>query len=92
MRAGHYENNERAVDLMIRSSNDIIRDLVFRKGDFARTADGELDFTREGAHSRPRILFHKDITGKEITSTLLKQALTKENIEICEHMTMVDLI
>lgn len=60
--------------------------------DFARTADGELDFTREGAHSRPRILFHKDITGKEITSTLLKQALTKENIEICEHMTMVDLI
>ena len=92
MRAGHYENNERAVDLMIRSSNDIIRDLVFRKVDFARTADGELDFTREGAHSRPRILFHKDITGKEITSTLLKQALTKENIEICEHMTMADLI
>lgn len=73
----HYENNERAVDLMIRSSNDIIRDLVFRKVDFARTADGELDFTREGAHSRPRILFHKDITGKEITSTLLKQVLTK---------------
>ena len=27
MRAGHYENNKRAVDLMIRSSNDIIRDL-----------------------------------------------------------------
>ena len=65
MRAGHYENNERAVDLMIRSSNDIIRDLVFRK---------------------------VDITGKEITRTLLKQVLTKENIEIREHMTMVDLI
>jgi len=47
MRAGHYENNERAVDLMIRSSNDIIRDLVSRKVDFARTADGELDFTRQ---------------------------------------------
>ena len=28
MRAGHYENNKRAVDLMIRSSNDIIRDLL----------------------------------------------------------------
>ncbi len=92
MRAGHYENNEGAVDLMIRSSNDIIRDLIFRKVDFARTADGKLDFTREGAHSRPRILFHEDITGKEITSTLLKEALTKENIEIREHMTMVDLV
>ncbi len=92
MRAGHYENNERAVDLMIRSSNDIIRDLVFMDVEFARTSDGKLDFTREGAHSRPRILFHEDITGKEITSTLLKEVMAKENIEIREHMTMVDLV
>ena len=32
MRAGHYENNERAVDLMIRSSNDIIRSEERRVG------------------------------------------------------------
>ena len=38
-------------------------------------------FTREGAHSRPRILFHADITGKEITQTLLTAAKIKENIE-----------
>ena len=38
MRAGHYENNERAVDLMIRSSNDIIRDLVFRNGGFCQNS------------------------------------------------------
>ena len=92
MRAGHYENNPKAVELMIRSSNSIIRDLLNRHVDFARKADGGLDFTREGAHSRPRILFHKDITGKEITQTLLDQVKTKENIEICEYMTMVDII
>lgn len=92
MRAGHYENNKRAVDLMIRSSNDIIRDLLWRNVDFVRAEDGELAFTREGAHSRPRILFHEDITGKEITQTLLNQVKEKENIEICEYMTMVDLI
>ena len=51
MRAGHYENNKNAVDLMIRSSNSIIRDLLQRNVTFARTPDGELDFTREGAHS-----------------------------------------
>ena len=34
MRAGHYENNKRAVNLMIRSSNDIIRDLLWRNVDF----------------------------------------------------------
>ena len=32
LRAGHYENDRDAVDLMIRSSNSIIRDLV-RRGD-----------------------------------------------------------
>ena len=92
MRAGHYENNKRAVDLMIRSSNDIIRDLLRYRVDFARDGLGNLAFTREGAHSQPRILFHEDITGKEITQTLLTAAKIKENIEICEYMTMVDLI
>ena len=92
MRAGHYENDKRAVDLMIRSSNDIIRDLLRYHVDFARDGLGNLAFTREGAHSQPRILFHEDITGKEITQSLLNAAKTRENIEICEHMTMVDLI
>ena len=92
MRAGHYENNKRAVDLMIRSSNDIIRDLLRYHVDFTRDGLGNLAFTREGAHSQPRILFHEDITGKEITQTLLTAAKIKENIEICEYMTMVDLI
>ena len=92
MRAGHYENNKKAVELMIRSSNSIIRDLLHRKVTFARGENGELAFTREGAHSQPRILFYEDVTGKQITQTLLNEAKTKENIEICEHMTMVDLI
>ena len=35
MRAGHYENNKKAVELMIRSSNSIIRDLLHRKVTFA---------------------------------------------------------
>ena len=92
MRAGHYENNKRAVNLMIRSSNDIIRDLLWRNVDFVRAEDGELAFTREGAHSRPRILFHEDITGKEITQTLLNEVKQLENVDIAEYMTMVDLI
>ena len=77
MRAGHYENDKRAVDLMIRSSNDIIRDLLRYQVDFARDEKGNLAFTREGAHSQSRILFHEDITGKEITQTLLNVAKTK---------------
>ena len=48
-------------------------------------------YTREGAHSRPRILFHEDITGKEITSKLA-QIKTRKNIQIMEYMTMTDIL
>ena len=85
MRAGHYENNKKAVEHMIRSSNSIIRDLLHRKVTFARGENGELAFTREGAHSQPRILFYEDITGKQITQTLLNEAKTKENIRLITH-------
>ena len=47
--------------------------------------DGKLLYTREGAHSRPRILFHEDITGKEITSKLLAQIKTRKNIQIMDN-------
>lgn len=92
MRAGHYENDASAVELMIRSSNSIIRDLLRLGVQFDRTSSGALDFTREGAHSQPRILFHEDVTGREITSTLLRQAQARPNIVIKEYTTMVDII
>ena len=39
-----------------------------------------------------RILFHEDITGKEITSTLLESTRERNNITILEHTTMIDII
>lgn len=92
LRAGHYENDEGAVDLMIRSSNGVIRDLVRRGVRFARNPDGSLAFTREGAHSRPRILYHEDITGREITRTLLDEARTRSNLTIREETALLDFI
>lgn len=80
MRAGHYENNEDTVEVMIRSSNTIIRELLRMGVDFCRTSTGALDYTREGAHSQPRILYHEDVTGREITSVLLKNAEKQDNV------------
>lgn len=91
MRAGHYENRKESVDIMIRSSQEIIHDLIGYGVDFAKK-DGNLAFTREGAHSRPRILFHEDITGKEITSKLLMQVKKRKNVQIHEYTTMTDII
>ena len=91
MRAGHYENNPDSVDIMIRSSREVIGDLVSFGVRFQM--DGEaFTYTKEGAHSRARILFHEDETGKEITSHLLETARTRENITLIENFTMVDLI
>ena len=71
LRAGHGENRHESVDIMIRSSRAVINDLIDYGVDFARTETGELAYTREAAHSRPRICFHEDTTGKEITTRLL---------------------
>ncbi|HJD37722.1 MAG TPA: L-aspartate oxidase [Candidatus Blautia ornithocaccae] len=91
LKAGHYENRRESVDIMIRSSRNVIRELIEYGVDFARK-DGELDYTREGCHSKPRILFHEDITGEEITSKLLKAVQALPNVEILEQVTMLDMI
>lgn len=120
MRAGHYENRKESVDIMIRSSREIIRELIGYGVKFERRESGteqdapeaqekpekpdkqetegqenfldDYAFTREGAHSRPRILFHEDVTGKEITSKLLTQVRSLENVRIMEYTTMTDII
>ena len=91
LRAGHYENREESVRIMISSSQAVIRDLLAYGVEFNRNPDGSLDFTREGAHSRHRILYHKDITGKEITSKLLERVRERDNVEILEHTALLDL-
>ena len=110
MKAGHYENRKESVDLMIRSSREIIHDLIgygvdFQKQEADESGNEAADnggekaeiqdiyaFTREGAHSRPRILFHADITGKEITSKLLAQVKQLSNVTLIEYTTMIDII
>ena len=91
MKAGHYENRKESVEIMIRSSNQIIQELIGYGVDF-ESEQGELCYTREGGHSRPRILFHEDVTGKEITSKLLARVQERKNITIYEHTTMLDIL
>ena len=91
MKAGHYENRRESVDIMIRGSRAVIQDLVGYGVRFEQE-NGEFIYTREGAHSRPRILFHEDITGKEITSTLLERVKELTNVTIYEYTEMTDIV
>ncbi len=92
LKAGHYENDRHAVEIMIRTSGEVLDDLLSYGVDFQKDENGELLYTREGAHSDKRILFHADITGKEITGKLLAAVQKMDNVCLYEHTAMVDLL
>lgn len=91
MRAGHYENCAESVDFMIKNSRRVIRELIDYGVEF-KSDSGRLSFTREGAHSTSRILYHDDITGKEITRKLLSQVGRLTNVTVLTGTTMVDIL
>ena len=54
---------------------------------------GRLEFTREGAHSRNRVLHaHGDSTGREIARTLFQKARTLPGIQFRSFSAVVDLM
>lgn len=92
LEAGHHENDKKSVDIMIRSSQALVEELLELGVNFQRDWYGNLIYTKEGAHSTNRIVFHKDKTGAEITSHLLEEARKRDNITILEYTTLLDLV
>ena len=92
MKAGHYENRKESVDIMIKDSRKIINELIGYGVDFDCDNQGNLLYTKEGAHCKARILYHKDITGKEITSKLLAQVKKLSNVTMYEYTQMIDIL
>ena len=93
MKAGHYENRKESVDLMIRSSREIIHDLIGYGVDFQKQeADESGNEAADNGGEKAEILFHADITGKEITSKLLAQVKQLSNVTLIEYTTMTDII
>lgn len=92
LKAGRNENNPESVRIMIQQSPQIMKDLMDYGVKFDRDSEGNLAYTREGAHSEFRILHHQDVTGKEITSKLIRQVKFRNNITVIEEATMLDII
>ena len=70
--------NEEAVEIMSRNSLLVIEDLINRGFEFDKDEQGHLLFTKEAAHSRPRILHAGgDATGRELHKFLLQQTRAK---------------
>jgi L-aspartate oxidase len=96
--AGDGLVNRKAAAVLVEQGPERVDELLAWGTGFDRAAavdgvQGELLRTREGAHSRSRILHaNGDATGREIAVSLLRHARATEGITLMEFTTSVDLI
>ena len=81
-----------AVTILVEEGPRYITELIEHGAEFDRE-DGQLAFTREAAHSRPRILHARgDATGREIVRALVAWSKKFDNIEYLPHACTQSLI
>lgn len=90
--AGAFLNDPQAVDVVCREGPARVLDLVKMGAEFNRNEDGSLHLTKEGGHSKRRIVHAADMTGREIERALLATARAHPNIHFFEHHLAVDLV
>ncbi len=89
--AGDGLCNVAAATVLVQEGPMRIEELIAWGTEFDR-AGPKLAFTREGAHSRSRILHaHGDSTGQEIARALWEKARSLKRITICEFAFTTDL-
>ena len=90
--AGRGLCREDIVKAIVRQGPPQIRELISLGAKFTQNKREEYDLTREGGHSKRRILHADDFTGKEIERTLAQAALQHSNIEVYQYHMVIDLI
>jgi len=94
--AGAWLCHEDAVEILVREGPKRVRELIDFGVRFTKERDpsgkAHLALGREGGHSRRRILYSADLTGREIERALVANAKRNENIRIFEHNVGIDLI
>lgn len=84
----------RAVEQLVEMGPRLVEELLIKQldVDFDRTPEGEFDYTEEAAHSGPRILHHRDQTGRAILDSMLARLQRYPNVTFLRGYTAVDLI
>jgi L-aspartate oxidase len=89
--AGDGLCNVEAARILVEEGPERIQELITWGTEFDREGT-KLTFTREGAHSRSRVLHaHGDSTGREIGRALQARARALKNISFCEFEFSLDL-
>jgi L-aspartate oxidase len=95
--ASSNTSNQEAADLLYRRGGKILQEVLIDKAqtDFNRDEDGSLKYTKEAAHSKKRIIYRGDYTGKSIQISMLnylKDDKTFPNVRIFSAHTVIDLL
>lgn len=91
LQAGAGLCNIEAVDVLVREGPLRVRELIEMGATFDMK-DGAISLTREGAHSKPRILHAADATGEEIRRALVKRCEENADINIRENVFLIDIL
>lgn len=92
LQAGDGLCHEEAVRVLVEEGPHLIHELIEWGTKFDRNGT-KLAFTREGAHSRSRVLHaHGDSTGREILRALMAKAKSLDAIQIQPRAFAVDLL
>ncbi|HBK53713.1 MAG TPA: L-aspartate oxidase [Syntrophomonas wolfei] len=91
LEAGAGLCNIEAVDLLVREGPERVRELIQAGASFDMK-DGNVALTREGAHSKARILHAADTTGEAIRVALVKKCEESSDIRIIEDQFLVDIL
>src|SRR5438309_7406968 len=94
LRAGASLCDEQVVRTIVTEGPARIKELIELGVHFDARAEGggEFDLTREGGHSKRRVLHARDATGREIERALLDAARANPNIEMLADHMAIDLI
>ena len=94
LQAGDGLCHSDVVEMVVQNGPARVQDLTEMGVAFSRGQgpSGPFDLTREGGHSRNRIVHAHDMTGKEVERVLVSMAEAHPNIEIFENHIAIDLI
>jgi len=84
--------DEKTVEAVVAKAPVVIEDLIKLGVDFTRDETGAYHLTREGGHSRRRVIHAKDKTGSELENKLLQAAAKQKNISFYSEHLAIDLI
>ncbi len=86
--------NEEAVRADVLAGFEVTKKLFINtfKTDFNRAPDGKLQFTQEAAHSKKRIIFSKDTTGRAIIDAMQKHLKKLKNLRLLPNTIAIDLM